>query len=210
MDRLLDPVLSDRRVLLEFAASWIITACAAGVFIAVLMNFLRARESGTGQVRRSPVATASMTLFFVLFYLVVHLRIGAVPVHGWNALLILTVAGLVLVVTGAIVNVAGRLDLGGNWADQVTLYDEQTLVTTGAYGVVRHPLYASLIWMFLGASIVFHNPLALALALLVFLPAMSYRAKQEEQLLEEQFSEYTSYRRAVPMFFPRFIRRRST
>lgn len=102
------------------------------------------------------------------------------------------VFGLGLVILGTVVNVAGRLALGKNWGNQVIIYDDHKLVTNGSYRFVRHPLYAGLIWMFAGAALVFQNWAALAGTILVFFPAMHYRAKQEEQALVAQFPEYVA------------------
>jgi protein-S-isoprenylcysteine O-methyltransferase Ste14 len=74
---------------------------------------------------------------------------------------------------------------------------------TGMFRLVRHPLYASLIWMFLGASLAYLNWVALSITLLIFLPAMAWRASQEEQLLAQSFPAYAAYRRRTGMFFPK-------
>ena len=54
-----------------------------------------------------------------------------------------------------------------------------------------------------GASLVFENPLALLAAFGVFLPAMAYRARQEETALAAEFPAYAEYRRRTGMFFPK-------
>ena len=78
------------------------------------------------------------------------------------------------------------------------------IVQDGPYRFVRHPLYASLLWMFLGASAAYLNWLAALETLLVFLPAMTYRAALEERALEGRFGEaYAAYRARTPRFFPR-------
>jgi protein-S-isoprenylcysteine O-methyltransferase Ste14 len=110
--------------------------------------------------------------------------------------------GTIAVVVGATVNVLGRHSLGRNWANQVTVYESQTLVTSGIFGWLRHPLYASLIWMFVGAALAYHNAAAMAAALLLFVPAMYYRSGQEEHLLSERFPEYAAYRARTGRFFP--------
>ena len=109
-------------------------------------------------------------------------------------------------VAGCAVNIAGRLYLGSNWANQVTLYHGQELVTEGAYRFVRHPLYASLIWMFYAASIVYVNWAAFAANTCIFVPFMYLRARQEEDLLLKEFAGYAEYRRRVGMFVPRWLR----
>jgi protein-S-isoprenylcysteine O-methyltransferase Ste14 len=115
--------------------------------------------------------------------------------------------GLAIMAAGAVRNIVGRIDLGRNWADQVTEYRDQALVRRGAYAVVRHPLYASITWMFLGAALVYRNAVLLGATLLVFVPAMVVRARQEERLLQQRFPEYDGYRRKVGMLFPRLYAR---
>jgi protein-S-isoprenylcysteine O-methyltransferase Ste14 len=197
--------LPDRLLL---CASALIGLCVAAVLAAVAANFAMARASGAvSERRRSPVATATMLGFAYAFYVMIHRRIGVAPVPPSAALVALTLAGCLLVVAGSAVNIAGRLNLGRNWADQVTLYDSQSLVTTGVYGIVRHPLYASLIWIFVGTAMAYHNPAALAAALLIFTPAMAVRARQEEALLGQAFLEYAAYQKRVGMLWPRLPRR---
>jgi len=190
-------------------ARLLVPLCAFTVLGAVALNFVAAAE-GAGAVkvrRRSPVATASMLGFLLVVYVLIHQRIGEFQVPSLPAVLALSVAGAALVLIGCAVNILGRLRLGGNWANQVTVYEEQTLVTGGVFGLVRHPLYASLIWMFVGASLVYLNTAALAATLLVFVPAMRYRAAQEERLLSERFPEYKSYQSRVGRLIPRMRRR---
>lgn len=185
------------------AARWAVPICVCIVLLAVALNF--ALAAGGGPVkwqRRSPIATASMLAIAFGVYLLIHQRIGVLRLPP-SAAAGLAAGGAVLVILGAAVNVMGRIRLGGNWANQVTVYEDQTLVQTGVYGLVRHPLYASLIWMFVGASMVYQNAAALAATLLVFVPAMRYRAAQEEVLLAQQFPEYPDYQRRVGRLFPR-------
>lgn len=200
------------------AAGWTVLAAAVAVGLstvvvlaAVAVNFaLAGRAPGrVARVQRSPVATASMLAFFAAFYLLLRFRVGEVPVGDGVLRAGLALCGAALVVAGAVVNVLGRLELGRNWADQVTVYERQTLVERGVFGFVRHPLYASLIWMFAGAALVYRNAAAFAANLLVFVPAMVFRARQEERLLGERFAGYAGYRARVGMLFPRFRRARA-
>jgi protein-S-isoprenylcysteine O-methyltransferase Ste14 len=93
--------------------------------------------------------------------------------------------------------------LGKNWANQIKIYSKHTLITKGVYKIVRHPLYASLIWIFYACSVLYLNWLAFLLNTLIFVPMMNYRAKQEEELLEKQFKDYKRYKNKVGRFFPK-------
>ena len=188
-------------------ARTVVVLCAFATLTAVLVNFLLAqRASAVRREKRSVVATGTMLGFFAVFAGLIRFRIGAVevlPPAAWRAT---ATAGLALMVAGATVNILGRLALGANWGDHIRIYRNHGLVTRGAYRLVRHPLYASLIWMACGASLVFENPLALLAALGVFLPAMAYRARQEETALAAEFPAYAEYRRRTGMFFPKLSR----
>ncbi len=203
LTELLQSYLQSPAGILSLVASLVITLCAVVVFGAVFVNFMTCRRAGGGvkQERRSVVATGSMTLFFFGYYLLIKFRIGELPLHDFTFRLMMAGAGLGVIVFGCAVNVAGRFWLGRNWANQATIYEGQRLVTSGVYGWVRHPLYASIIWMFYGASLVYANAAAFLVNTLIFIPFMVYRARLEEAMLAREFREYGDYRRRVGMFF---------
>ena len=174
--------------------------CVLVMLGAIVFNFLNTSQERSFRERRSPVATASMVAFFLLFYFTVRFRWGASSADG---LVAFRSIGLALLVFGTAFNVWGRVYLKTNWADHVRIYDDQHLVTTGPFRIVRHPLYASLIWMFFGAAIAYLNPLAAVETTLIFIPAMIYRSNLEEQALVETFADaYSDYRKSTGRFFP--------
>jgi protein-S-isoprenylcysteine O-methyltransferase Ste14 len=185
----------------EGCARLLVTLCTVSVLTAVFINFMLAREGHAVHSRRkSAVATGSMLAFFAGVYWLIRLRIGACEISAiyYPA----AILGLVLLLLGTAVNLMGRFALGRNWGNQVIIYQDHTLVTGGIYRIVRHPLYAGLIWMFIGASLVFQNWIALSATMFVFLPGMYYRGKQEEKALLAQFPTYADYRNQTGMFFP--------
>jgi protein-S-isoprenylcysteine O-methyltransferase Ste14 len=185
----------------EGCARLIVTLCTISVLTAVFTNFQLARGSRAIRAKRkSVVETGSMLAFFFGFYALIRLRIGVHEIPG--SYYPMAIVGLLLLVLGAAVNIKGRFALGRNWGNQVIIYEDHSLVTGGIYRIVRHPLYASLIWMFLGASLVFQNWAALLATVLIFLPGMYYRAQQEEKALAAQFPGFKEYRNQTGMFFP--------
>jgi protein-S-isoprenylcysteine O-methyltransferase Ste14 len=82
------------------------------------------------------------------------------------------------------------------------------LKTRGAYGIVRHPIYASGIWFQLGAVLV-TGSVVVAVACIVFaLGARWFTRREERELvtLLRDPSEYERYRERVPSLFPRLGR----
>jgi len=178
--------------------------CLLTLLAAVAANFAASRKPRGFAERRSPVATATMTAFGALVYVTIRLRWGGWSMVSTPPLLAVRGAGLLLLVGGTAFNIWGRLYLKGNWADHVRVYDNQALVTDGPYRIVRHPLYASLIWMVYGASIAYLSPLAALENALIFYPMMLYRAGLEDAALARTFgASYARYRRRTGRFLPR-------
>jgi protein-S-isoprenylcysteine O-methyltransferase Ste14 len=109
---------------------------------------------------------------------------------------------------GCFANIFGRINLGRNWANHIKIYEEHTFVKRGVYKIVRHPLYSSIMLMFFGACMVYRSLLGFFSVVLVFIPFMFYRAKQEEFLLIQAFGEYNDYIKSTGMFFPKIYKRR--
>lgn len=186
--------------------SLLLMICVLAIAISVGISFANAGENT--QVRKekkSIVETFTMTLFFILYYATIKFRIGEISFLPSNWVVILSLFGILIVLLGTYVNIKGRYELGKNWANQIKVYKNHSLIQSGMYKVVRHPLYASLIWIFFGGSFIFLNYVAFLLNTLVFIPFMYYRAKQEDQLLSESFPEYDEYKSKVMMFFPKIL-----
>jgi protein-S-isoprenylcysteine O-methyltransferase Ste14 len=77
------------------------------------------------------------------------------------------------------------------------------LVTEGIYGRIRHPQYAGLMLIVLGALVQW--PTLITLVMAPIMVGVYYRlARKEERELEERFGErYLAYKAEVPAFLPR-------
>ncbi len=188
---------------LEWYFGKIIGLFAAIILAAVLFSFIAFSAQKEKRKKLTVIDTFTMLLFTLIFAIVVRKNIGDFIFDIYWLNLALMIIGVSLVILGGVFNIYGRVCLSNNWSNQIRVWKKQRLVTSGAYSVVRHPLYASLIWLFIGVSLVYRNWLALALNLLIFLPMMITRAKQEEKILEKSFRNYPEYRREVGMLFPK-------
>ena len=188
-------------------ARLVIALCVAAVAVAVVVNFANAQEHPRSE-KRTPVATASMTLFFVVLTLLIGRRVGTVHVTNLALIYTLESVGVALTVLGTWINIKGRFDLKGNWGDQIRIYDDHSLVTRGVYHYIRHPLYSGLFFMGYGASIAYANALGVLLMSAVFVPMMFFRARQEEVVLSGVFAEYADYKKRTGMFLPKILGRK--
>lgn len=185
--------------------SMIVPISMAVLFISIGINFLiYDKDSASEKFKRSPVETFTMTLFALGIYLVIVNRIGIYPKSDWARLV--TYLGLLIFPSSCIFNIVGRFYLGSNWSNQVRLKKDHNLVQTGPYAIVRHPLYASTVWMIYAAGMIYSNYATLILNTMVFIPLMAFRAKQEEAFLKTKFSEYDNYMTSTGLFFPKLWR----
>lgn len=132
--------------------------------------------------------------------------LGAVIAGGifcrgqWHSLWI-NVCGVALLLIASSCGVAGTLSLGQSLTPFPKPSARTTLVTTGIYGLIRHPLYTAVLCGALGWAIVWRSWPAL-LAALALAPLFDAKARQEERWLRQQFPEYASYQQRVRRFLP--------
>ena len=78
----------------------------------------------------------------------------------------------------------------------VKVVDGQTVVDTGLYGVVRHPMYSATILMFLAMPLILGS--LIALSVFVLYPVLiAVRIVNEEKLLSKELAGYEEYKKKV-------------
>lgn len=78
----------------------------------------------------------------------------------------------------------------------IRVQENQKVVDTGLYGVVRHPMYSATVLLFLSMPIVLGSVHALAV-FLVYPFIISVRIKHEEKFLEKELNGYSEYKQKV-------------
>lgn len=78
----------------------------------------------------------------------------------------------------------------------VEVQEHQQLVDTGLYGVVRHPMYAATLLLFLSMPLVLGSPVSFVVMLL-YLPLIAKRIRNEEEVLEQGLEGYADYKKRV-------------
>jgi protein-S-isoprenylcysteine O-methyltransferase Ste14 len=111
-------------------------------------------------------------------------------------------AGLLLYATGNGLAFAALRSLGKQYSGYVTLQEDHRLVQTGLYSVIRHPIYLRALLVAVGIPLIFRSWLWIALLLLI-IPFVATRIRQEERLLADQFgAEFEDYRRRTWRLIP--------
>ena len=122
------------------------------------------------------------------------------PSTGWR------IAGMLIFAAPSIALAWSAVrHLGKQFRVNAGLYEDHELVRTGAYSIVRHPIYAALLGMLL-ATIALATPWQSALvSLVLFIAGTEIRVHVEDRLLASRFPEACEYRRSVPAYLP-FVR----
>jgi protein-S-isoprenylcysteine O-methyltransferase Ste14 len=92
--------------------------------------------------------------------------------------------------------------LGRRFSGLVAIQPGHTLVTSGVYGVIRHPSYLGLLVNALGWALAFRSGVGVLLTVLLVPPLLA-RIRAEERLLRDQFGgEYETYCRRTWRLIP--------
>ena len=78
----------------------------------------------------------------------------------------------------------------------VEIQENQKVIDTGLYGIVRHPMYSSTILLFLSMPLVLGSFFSF-LIFLIYPFIMAKRIRNEEQVLEQGLSGYSEYKNKV-------------
>lgn len=78
----------------------------------------------------------------------------------------------------------------------VEVQENQKVIDTGLYGVVRHPMYAATLLMFLSMGFVLGAPISFLITLL-YVPIIALRIKNEEEVLTAGLPGYAAYKEKV-------------
>ena len=125
----------------------------------------------------------------------------AVFLRGRGFHLVIIIAGVVLILVGGFVALAGALSLGRNLTPFPKPAEQAQLVEHGIYAVIRHPLYTSVISVSIGWALVWQSWPALLVAV-TLIPFFHAKARYEECWLRQKFPGYADYERRVRRFIP--------
>jgi len=111
------------------------------------------------------------------------------------------VVGLFLALIGSVLVLLGAAQLGRNLTPLPGPGADATLIRTGAFRIVRHPIYSGLILAAFGWALFVHGGLTLLFALALF-GLLDAKSRYEERLLIARFGDYADYKRRVRRLVP--------
>lgn len=155
-------------------------------------DFLKKRLNGKEKQGKQKGVLALSGLMFVAGFVVAGLdfRFGWSNMPAW----VVIMASVLFVVAYALY--AEVMRENAYLSRTIQVEEGQTVVDTGLYGIVRHPMYAVTILLFLMMPLVLGS--WYALIAFAFYPAIIIvRLKDEEELLTQELSGYAEYKQKV-------------
>ncbi len=110
--------------------------------------------------------------------------------------------GLVLLVWGFLLRQVSIMILGKYFIPVVSKQRGQRIIEVGPYEYIRHPSYTGLMLELLGVAFALANWISVIIVLSLFLPAIYYRIKVEEEFLRHEFKEYSAYMKRTWRLIP--------
>jgi protein-S-isoprenylcysteine O-methyltransferase Ste14 len=192
--------MSDLGVTPAFACVFACWLLFAGAFL-----FRRRPDDAPQRVRRNR-SIAGVVLVGIGFGIVwsQHRPAGAPLVALGPAVgLVVDALAVVIAAASAWLTIAAVRTLGRQWNLRAALVEGHSLVRSGPYGIVRHPIYLGMMGMLVATGLSFSRWQALLAGFAFGAAGTAVRVRDEESLLRAAFgSEFEEYRRMVPAFLP--------
>lgn len=176
----------------------VFTACSvlSGAYLAVRQPDALARRVKAGPTAETRPAQR-IIISLMLVAVVATLVVGALDWRfGWSTVPVwLVVVGDVMVAVGLLG--AQLVVVQNNWAGaSITVEAGQPLVSTGLYGVVRHPMYSATLVMMAGTPLALGSLWGLTVVVLT-VPLLAARILDEEKALRADLTGYADYTQRV-------------
>ena len=175
--------------------AYVILAAGWLIWMAPFLRAKRHRERAKEVDRRARWGVLLAALAYPILW---QNSFWARPLPAWR------IAGSVffLVLAGAFSWTAAR-HLGRQWRIDAGLNPDHELVTSGPYGLVRHPIYTSMLFLLFGTGFMVTPLPMLLLATTVFMLGTEIRVRIEDRLLASRFGDrFREYQRSVPAYIP--------
>ena len=166
--------------------------CAGLVMMAKNPELLRKRLNAKEEEKEQQTVVKLSGLLFNAAFVVAGLNwlFGWCVLPGWA---VWAAAGLFLV---CYLLYAEVLRENTYLSRTIEVQENQKVIDSGLYGIVRHPMYMATTVLFLAMPLVLASPISF-LILLLYIPLIAKRIKNEEMVLEEGLEGYKEYKRRV-------------
>ncbi len=134
--------------------------------------------------------------FSGLMFLAAFILAGLNHRFGWNSLPEGVIYGAIAVFLAAYLVYGEVLRENSYLSRTIEVREGQTVVDTGLYGIVRHPMYMATLFLFLSIPFIL-NSLYSFFVMLLYIPVIVKRLLNEEEFLKKELPGYEEYMQKV-------------
>ena len=166
--------------------------CAGLVMMAKNQDLLRKRLNAKEEEKEQQTVVKLSGLLFIAAFIVAGLnwRFGWCVLPDWAVWIS---AGVFLI---CYLLYAEVLRENTYLSRTIEVQENQKVIDTGLYGIVRHPMYMATTVLFLTMPLVLASPISFFI-MLGYLPVIAKRICNEEKVLEEGLEGYSEYKKKV-------------
>jgi len=176
----------------EFMAVFLGGSAAITVYLAIKDPKLLERRMKVGPTAEKEPTQKIIMVFALLGFIALLVVPGLDRRFMWSSVPPwVTVLGDILVGLGFL-SVYFVIRENSYAASTIQVVESQTVVSTGPYAVVRHPMYAGVLPLLIGTPLALGSWCGLN-ALILFMPALIWRLLDEERFLHKNLPGYTEY-----------------
>ena len=179
------------------------------VFVA--RSAIQKRSTGDSGIRAGVLGAPTRSLEWLAGWLLVLALVGglAAPIAELAGLDPIATsrwmrqAGVVVAGAGIVLTFLAQVDMGTEWRIGIDTNETTGLVTDGAFGVVRNPIFAAIIVAAIGLALMVPNPISIAGVLsLIVATELQVRFVEEPHLRRLHGDYYRTYASRVGRFVP--------
>jgi protein-S-isoprenylcysteine O-methyltransferase Ste14 len=155
-------------------------------------NLLKSRLNAKEKQREQNLVVKLSGVMFLIGFIVAGLDFR----FQWSTLPKGVVLGAVVVFLVAYILYAEVLRENTYLSRTIEVQENQKVIDTGLYGIVRHPMYSATVLLFLSMPLVLGSIYSFVI-FLVYPLLIVKRLKSEEEFLEKELAGYREYKRKV-------------
>ncbi|MEM8568959.1 MAG: protein-S-isoprenylcysteine O-methyltransferase [Bacteroidota bacterium] len=180
------------------------------ILASVIIRQPHEKRNKANKIVDNQKTTLEKTLLFLVFIgtmilPMIHVFTGILDFANYTLPLALQVLGIVFLGLFVWLFYRSHKDLGQNWSVSLEIRDEHTLVSSGVYSKIRHPMYTAIWFWVIGQSLLLHNYIAGLSGIVAFGLMYLLRVDPEEKMMENTFGEqYKNYKSKTGRLLPKF------
>ena len=183
----------------EYWNAWVLIAALFGPMLvlgAVLLikspELLAKRLASKENESQQKTVVALSALMFLASFILAGLDFR----YGWTSLPSWTVWAATGVLLMSYLMYAEVMRENAYLSRTIEVQDNQKVIDTGLYGIVRHPMYSATVFLFLSMPLILGSMMSFVV-MLVYIPIINARIKNEEKVLSEGLPGYKEYKQKV-------------